>query len=211
MGRESIVVSGPVQNSSCVEQWIDVIYQRFHRLDLVVNCAAVWEPKSLESTTAEDVRFHFEANVLGSFLVSQQAGLRMVDQSHGGSIILVGDWAIDQPYRDFAAYFVSKGSIPTMTKSLAVELAGRNPRIRVNAIAPGPILYADGITDEVKESILQQSLLKRHGSVQDLVDAVVFLSESPFITGVVLPVDGGRTLGTASKSDSPAHPRLKNP
>ena len=207
IGSEAISVHGKVQDESTVEQWMSAIVARFGRLDLLVNCAAVWEPQSIESTTAEDVRFHFETNVLGSFLCSQKAGLQMVTQAHGGCILMVGDWATEHPYQDFTAYFVSKGAIPTMTKSLAVELAARNPRIRVNAIAPGPILYADSINEQVKESILQQCPLKRHGHVDDLAEGVSFLAESPFITGVVLPIDGGRTLGNPNNSDSHAHPK----
>jgi pteridine reductase len=207
LGSDALCLVGQVQDESTVEEWMTKIVSRFGRLDLLVNCAAIWEPKSIESTTVDDVRFHFDTNVLGTFLCSQKAGLQMVTQSHGGCILMVGDWAIEHPYQNFSAYFVSKGSIPTLTKSLAIEFAARNPRIRVNAIAPGPILYADGVDDQTKETILQQCLLKRHGSVEDLAEGVSFLAESPFITGVVLPIDGGRTLGTSGNSDAPAHPR----
>jgi pteridine reductase len=64
----------------------------------------------------------------------------MVAQPEGGSIVNIGDWAIARPYLNYAAYFPSKGAIPTLTRTFAVELGTRNPRVRVNAILPGPVL-----------------------------------------------------------------------
>ena len=84
---------------------------------------------------ADDVRRFFEVNTLSTFVCCQHAGLIMTEQDEGGAIVNIGDWAVERPYRDYSAYFISKGAIPTLTRMFAVELA---PKVRVNAVLPGP-------------------------------------------------------------------------
>ena len=132
----------------------------------------------------------------------------MSKQATGGAIVLLGDWAISRPYPDFAAYFASKGAIPTLTRSLAVELAERNPRMRVNAILPGPVLLADQTPDSTQQAILQQCLLRRMGTADHVARTAVFLAEHEFLTGVCLPVDGGRSIYAGSVADAIAHPNF---
>ena len=110
------------------------------RIDVLVNCAAVWQRKPLEEVTAADVRHHFEVNALGTFLCCQHAGLAMVRQPEGGCIVNMGDWAEARPDLHYAAYFPSKGAVTALTRSLAVELGSRNPRVRVNCVLPGPVM-----------------------------------------------------------------------
>ena len=118
----------------------------------------------------------------------------MVKQTSGGAIVNFGDWAFVRPYRNFAAYFPSKGAIPTLTRSLAVELAARNPRVRVNAILPGPVLLRSSLTPEQRASVIGATLVKREGTAEQMAHAVRFLLENDFVTGVCLPVDGGRSV-----------------
>src|SRR5262249_30312912 len=87
---------------------IKEVLDRFGRLDVLVNTAAVWHSKRLEDVTAEDVRQNFEANTLATFLCAQQAGLAMARQPEGGNIVNIGDWATVRPYVNYAAYFPSK-------------------------------------------------------------------------------------------------------
>ncbi len=166
----------------------------FGRLDALVNNAAVWQSKPFDQVTAADVRRHFEINTLGSFICGQAAGLLMAAQPAGGAIVNVGDWAIERPYENFAPYFVSKGAIPTLTRMLAVELAARNPRVRVNAILPGPVLLPEQMGPQERQQVIASTLAKSEGSPDDVAAAVLVLLENPFITGVCLPVDGGRTI-----------------
>src|SRR5689334_1349398 len=95
-------------DEAAVQTMMDSVLQRFGRLDVLVNCAAIWQRKPLEEVTAADVRAHFAANTLGTFLCCQHAGLAMVRQQHGGLIVTVGDWAVERPYLDYAAYFPSQ-------------------------------------------------------------------------------------------------------
>lgn len=205
-GTETLVVQGIVQDPAFADRAIKQIIEQFGRLDVLVNSAAIWDWKPFDEVSADDVRKQFEVNTLGTFLCSRAAGLQMEQQTGGGVIVLVGDWAVHRPYRHFAPYFVGKGSIETMTRSLAVELAARNSNIRVNSILPGPVMLDDSISSESAEKIRQQSLLKRHGTPDDVANAALFLAQQPFITGVSLPVDGGRSIYSGDQWDAIAHP-----
>ncbi|NQU23183.1 MAG: SDR family oxidoreductase [Candidatus Nealsonbacteria bacterium] len=177
-----------------VDRLFTQVTNHFGRLDVLVTAASVWDPKPLEETTADDVRRQFEINTLGTFLCCQQAGLIMAGQPEGGAIVTMGDWATVRPYPDYAAYFVGKGSIPTLTRTMAVELARRNPAVRVNCILPGPVMLPESLSESARRAAIAATLLKRAGRPENVAHAVVFLVENDFITGVCLPVDGGRTI-----------------
>ena len=197
LGIESIAIAADVADEESVAKMVEQALAHFGRIDVLVNCAAVWERKPLEEVTADDVRRHFDINALGTFLCCRHVGLAMVAQATGGAIVNVGDWAVARPYLDYAAYFPSKGAISAMTRSLAVELATRNRRIRVNAILPGPVMLPADLPEPERRAAIEATLLKREGSPQNVADAAVMLIENDFVTGVCLPVDGGRTVYTA--------------
>jgi pteridine reductase len=170
------------------------VRQRFGRIDVLVNTAAIWSPKKLEDTNADDVRRNFDTNVLGTFLCAKQAGLAMAAQPEGGVIVNFGDWAEARPYLDYSAYFASKGAIPALTRCLAVELAARNPRVRVNCILPGPVMMPPDLPEAERQKAIAGTLVKQAGSPQHVAQAVLFFIDNDFVTGVTLPVDGGRTI-----------------
>src|SRR4029450_10418820 len=149
------------------------ILAHFGRIDVLVNAAAIWVRKPLEAITAADVAEHFKVNTLGSFLCSPQVGLAMVKQPEGGSIINISDWAIVRPYLGYAAYFPSKGAIPTMTRSLAVELGTRNPNVRVNAILPGPVMLPDDLPAAERDQAINATLVKREGRAEHVARAAL--------------------------------------
>ena len=120
----------------------------------------------------------------------------MADQPTGGVIINIGDWAVARPYLNYAAYFPSKGAIPALTRDLAVELAARNPRVRVNAILPGPVMLPPDLPAAEREKSIAGTLVKREGSPEHIAHAVLFLIENDFVTGTCIPVDGGRTIAS---------------
>ncbi len=183
-----------VSEEADVARLFEATMSRSGRLDVLVTAAAMWQPKPLEQVTAADVRRHFDVNALGTFLCCQRAGLIMVDQPEGGSIVTIGDWATERPYLNHAAYFPSKGAIPTITRTLAVELAHRHRAVRVNCILPGPVMLPDDMSQAECEGAIADTLLKRRGSPENVAHAVLFLVENDFVTGVCLPVDGGRTI-----------------
>ena len=183
-----------VSDEGQVKHLFDQFANRFGRLDALVTTAAIWEPCDLETTTSADVRRHFEINALGTFLCCQRGGLIMARQDCGGAIVTIGDWATARPYREYAAYFVSKGTIPTMTRMLAVELAHRNPRVRVNGILPGPVMLPEDLSEKERQQIVAGTLLKREGTPEAVAHTVLYLIENDYVTGMCIPVDGGRTI-----------------
>ncbi len=195
-GHEAIVVTADLTDEHAVKEMFGHAQRSFGRLDALVNCASIWTKKPMDEVTAADLRDHFDANVISTFLCCQQAGLVMVEQPTGGAIVNLGDWATRRPYLDYAAYFASKGSIPTITRDFAHELADRNPRIRVNAILPGPVMLSANLSESERKAAIEATLLKREGNPSNVADAAVFLIENDFITGVCLPVDGGRSIYT---------------
>jgi pteridine reductase len=193
-GSPAIAVSADLRDQIATQAMIARAREHFGRIDALVNNAAIWSAKPLEQVTPDDVRENFEINTLGTFICCQQVGLLMATQEQGGAIVNIGDWAIERPYPDHAAYFASKGAIPTLTRTFAVELAARNPRVRVNCVLPGPVLMPAGTSPDEQRQIIDATLVKRWGTVDELARAVIFLLENAFITGVCLPVDGGRSI-----------------
>jgi pteridine reductase len=193
-GAEAIAVAADLHDEQAVHGLVDETLKRFGRVDVLVNCAATWSSKKLEEITAADVRASFETNTLGTFIASQQVGLVMTRQAEGGNIILLGDWAIERPYLNYAAYFASKGAIPTLTRCLAVELGTRNPRVRVNCIMPGPVMVPRDMPEEERRQAIRGTLVRAEGKPENVVQAVLFFVDNDFVTGTCLPVDGGRSI-----------------
>lgn len=196
-GVEAAAFHADLANGEAAGGLIHAVHERFGRLDALVNCASIWQAKRLEDVSEEDLLRNFRVNVMGTFLCAREAGLVMAAQPEGGSIINLGDWAEARPYRDYAAYFASKGAIPVLTRSLAVELGTRNPNIRVNCILPGPALFPSDLPpDERRRSVLA-TLTQRAGRPENIAQAVLFLLQNDFVTGTSLAIDGGRTVYAA--------------
>lgn len=192
--KQAIVTQGCLCDDGTPERIVDETVGTFNRIDILVNSAAIWQPTPLEEVSANEIREYFEINAVASFLCAKAAGLRMVAQPTGGSIINIGDWATVRPYLDHAAYFPSKGAIETMTRSLAVELGHRNQRIRVNSIQPGPVLLGEDATEEFAQTMATSTLAGKVGTPEHIAHAIQFLSENDFVTGTCIPVDGGRSI-----------------
>jgi pteridine reductase len=191
-GHTAAAFGAELRDEDATRAMIDRVRRHFGRLDALVNSAAIWSPTPLQDVMADDVRRLFEVNTLGTFICCQHAGLIMADQDQGGAIVNIGDWAVERPYRDYSAYFISKASIPTLTRMFAVELA---PKVRVNAVLPGPVLLPETISEEARRRAISGTLVARAGRPENVAQAVAALLENDFITGICLPVDGGRTLG----------------
>jgi pteridine reductase len=194
-----------VANEADVEQMFEAVAATFGRLDVLVTTASVWDAGKLEDITVEDVMRSYSVNAVGTFLCARRAGLLMVEQSEGGAIVTIGDWAIQRPYLDHVAYFMAKGSVEALTRSLAVELAHRNPKVRVNCVHPGPVMFPPNISKQEREMLVESTLVKSGDCPESIGRAVLFLAEDNFVTGVCLPVDGGRTI-FASESTSRKRP-----
>src|SRR3954465_10503813 len=144
-GHSASAFGADLRNEDATRAMIDRVHRHFGRLDALVNSAAIWSPTPIEEVMADDLRRFFEVNALSTFICCQHAGLIMREQESGGAIVNIGEWAIERPYRDYSAYFISKGTIPTMTRMFAVELA---PKVRVNAVVPGPVMQPESMSEE---------------------------------------------------------------
>lgn len=198
-GVEAVALQADLSDENAVRNLFEQTLARFGRLDVFVHCAGLWRSRRLEDVDADEVRLNFEVNVLSTFLCAREAGLAMVRQAEGGCIVTLGDWATARPYVNYAAYFASKGAIGAMTRCLAVELGTRNPRVRVNCIEPGPVLLPPDLPAEERREAIAATLAQREGSPEHVARAVLALIDNDFITGVHLPVDGGRTIYAGGK------------
>ncbi len=203
-GVEAAAFQADVADEAQVDRMLERVMQRFGRLDALIACASIWSPRTLEETTAADMRRNFDVNTLGTFLCARGAGLMMARQEEGGVIVTFGDWAIHRPYPDYVAYFTAKGAIPTLTRTLAVELARRNPRVRVNCLHPGPVMFPPNLDDAERQKLIDATLVRRADDPESVAHAVRFLLENPFITGACVPLDGGRTIYAGDESQEAA-------
>ena len=174
-GVPSLAVTANLRDEGPVRAMVQRVADHFGRIDAVVTCAAIRRAGPLEEVTADDLRTHFDINCVGAFVAAQEAGAFMVRQPEGGGIVMMGDSAVDRPSAGSAAFFPSQGAITAMTRSLAVEFAARNPRMRINCV-------------------LADSLGNREGVPEHVAHAVLFLLENDSVTGTCLPLDGDQRL-----------------
>jgi pteridine reductase len=194
-GHQAIGLQADLTDDADVRRLVEHTLSEFGRLDVLVTCAGAWEAGRLEDVTAADVIRNFQANVLATFLIARQAGLVMTRQPAGGCMVTVGDWAVARPYPNYAAYFATKGAIPTLTRCLAVELGTRNPAVRVNCVEPGPVLpQPNRPPGEWEQAAARGTLVGRPGRPENIAAAVLSFLDNDFVTGACLPVDGGRTV-----------------
>src|SRR5947209_6942661 len=187
-GVEAIAIGADLTDETAARALVEQSLAHFGRLDVLVNCAAIWVATRLEDVTAADVRRHFETNTLGTFVCSQQAGLAMVRQPEGGCIVTVGDWADVRPYVNYSAYFTSKAAIPGLTRCLAVELGTRNPNVRVNCVLPGPVMLPPELSGAEKVQSIAGTLVRREGRPENVGQAVLAFIDNDFMTGACLTV-----------------------
>jgi pteridine reductase len=159
-------------------------------LDLLVNSAAVMHRIPFEETTPEQYDATLDLNLRAVFFCTQGAAPYL--RRGRGKVINMADLAGLQPWPGFGAHSVSKAGVVMLTKVLARALA---PDVTVNAIAPGAVLVPEDYDAEERERLARTTPLRRLGSPEDAVGALLYLVEADFVTGHVLVVDGGRLLG----------------
>ncbi len=160
-------------------------------VDVLINNAALFFKTPFGQISLHDWDVFHTLNLKNAFFLTQEVSRFMLKQK-SGKIINIADSAAETPFPSYLPYSISKAGVITMTKGLAIILA---PHIQVNCISPGPILFPENYEENEKKYAIEHTLLKREGSVDDIVKAVRFLIEnSDYITGTVLPVDGGRHI-----------------
>ena len=194
IGADCLAVSADVSNVANVENLVSATINRFKKINILVNNAAVLLPGTAESISEESFDQTFAINVKGLWLLSR-AVLPYMRAAGGGSIVNIGSVLSMVGARNRVAYSASKGAVMAMTKAMALDHAAEN--IRVNCIAPGIVeteMVARFSTDEnARKQRVAMHPMGRFGQPQEVASAAVFLAsdESGWTTGSVVTIDGG--------------------
>lgn len=159
-------------------------------LDILINSAAILERVDLLKATEDDWHRTIDLNLKAPFFCIQHAAKRMFDRN-GGVIINISDIAGLRPWSQYPTHSISKAGIEMLTQVAALALA---PAIRVNGIAPGPVLKPDKMPNSRWQEITGELPLRRGGKPEDVAAAALFLVENEYITGETLVIDGGNQL-----------------
>jgi NAD(P)-dependent dehydrogenase (short-subunit alcohol dehydrogenase family) len=190
LGRKVVTISGDVSDSREVERIASTVREEFGRLDLLVNNASLFQSAPLLEIEEGEWDRVMAVNLKAPFLmVKAHADLL---RASSGRVVNLVDLSAFQPWVGHPHHAVSKAGLLHLTRIMARALA---PHVRVNAIAPGAVLLPDDYDAEARERSRTAAALGTLGSVDDVVRTVLFLERSPFITGEVIVVDGGRLLG----------------
>jgi pteridine reductase len=182
-----------LSKQSCAIECIEQSIQWLGRLDLLVNNASVFIRTPIQENHEKAFELMWTTNVNAPFWLSEAAYSSLVKNK--GAIINLTDIHAERPLRDYGAYCQTKAALKMQTEVLAKEYA---PKVRVNAVAPGAIVWPVGdnaLTASQKNVILSKTPLQCHGNPLWIAEAVLALVENEFITGQTLRVDGGRSLG----------------
>jgi pteridine reductase len=169
---------------------VEATVARYGHLDILINNASTFYPTPVGSITEAHWDDLMGTNLRAPVFLSQAAAPHL--QARDGLILNIADIHGIRPLKNHTVYSPAKAGLIMLTQSLARELA---PHVRVNAVAPGPVEFPEqGLTDEMKQAIIDKTLLKRRGSPEDIARAAMFFAcEAPYITGQILAVDGGRS------------------
>lgn len=192
MGRRALALHADLTDLQQIQRLVEQATHALGPIDILVNSASTFQRTAFGQVTVEQWDQLMNTNVRGPFFLAQAVGLEM-KRKGAGKIINLSDATLPYAVADFTLYAVSKAGVEALTRGLARALA---PEVQVNAILPGAILPATGQEEAGWEAAIQANILKRRGYPEDVVHAVTFLIEQgDFLTGVFLPVDGGRSLG----------------
>lgn len=173
-----------------IPRLIEQAINHWGRLDAVINNASSFYPTPLGSVSEGQWDDLIGSNLKAPFFVAQAAAGALAAQR--GCIVNIADIHAERPLKSYPVYSAAKAGLVMLTRALARELG---PAIRVNAVAPGAILWPDDLDELTKERIIHRTVLKRQGHPRDVARAVLFLiRHADYISGQVITVDGGRSI-----------------
>lgn len=191
-----LLVEGDIAKPATSAELFKRAIAAFGKVDILINNAGIFIAKPIGDYTEADVESIVSTNLMGFFYPSQAAAAHMSANGHGHIVTITASLAM-QPNVKVPALLpvMIKGGLNHATRGLAIELASSN--IKVNAVAPGIIDTPMHGTDDGTQAFLKTLAPSgTKGTTDDVVNAVLYLTESSFTSGIVLPVDGGATAGT---------------
>jgi pteridine reductase len=188
-GGEAVCIQAELTRVNEIDGLFKQIEDRFRRLDILVNNAAIFSPTPVGSTEEAQWDAILDTNLKAQFFAAQRAA-PLLTQSGRGRIINFASLGGLLAWPTYSAYSVSKAGVIMLTRCLARALA---PAVTVNAIAPGTISFPEDAPD-IAERAIRTSPLRRTGSVDDITNAVIYLVGAEFVTGQILVVDGGASI-----------------
>ena len=191
LGVRAVAIRADISKPSQVRTMFRAAHKKFHRLDILVNNAAVFFQRKWDELTERDWDRILGINLKGTFFCAQAAARIMKRQKTGGRIINISSLGGLEAWPSYAHYCASKAGVIMLTRSLAKALA---PTILVNSVAPGTIQFPDDLPSDWSENVLKTTPLRKAGRPEDVAEAVLFLAtRGDFITGQVIAVDGGKS------------------
>lgn len=189
--RSTLVLQAELADDAAPARLVGEVLARFGRLDVLVNNASAFQPTPVGGTTPADWDRLFAANARAPFFLAQAAAPAL--RAAGGCIVNLADIHGERPLKNHTVYSMAKAALIMLTQSLARELG---PEVRVNAVAPGAVLWPEqGKAEHEKAATLASTALQRAGEPDDVAEAVRWLvQDARYTTGQVIRVDGGRSL-----------------
>jgi NAD(P)-dependent dehydrogenase (short-subunit alcohol dehydrogenase family) len=194
LGRRAVLIQADLSSPDSCDRVVDETVDALGRLDVLVNMASIYVARTIDEITVDDWNAQLAVDLTASWLCARAAVPHM-RRLRGGRIINFADWVArsGRPrYPGYLTYYVAKAGVIALTEALALELA--TDQILVNAIAPGPIIAPDSVSDEEFAKVERATPLGRWGGEVEIAKTVLALIDSDFITGETIRVDGGRHL-----------------
>ncbi len=189
LGARPVAFQADLSRPEAIRDLFADVDRQLGGIDLLVNSAGVFPRQDPLDVTVADWDRVFDLNARAPFLCAQEAARRMRD---GGSIVNITDTGALEAWPAFVPYVATKAALTSLTRGLARAWA---PRIRVNAVAPGPVLLPETeSTPEEEAAAADRTVARRVGSPEDVAQAVLFLDRAPYVTGETIRVDGGHHL-----------------
>lgn len=191
LGRRASLVEGELSKEAGAAGIVPRAASALGPLTALVNSASVFEDDRIETVTRASWDKHLDTNLRAPLVLSQAFAAQLPSGAYGGIVNLIDQQVLNLTPQ-FLSYTVSKAALWTLTQTLAQALA---PRIRVNAVAPGPSLKAERQSQENFDRHVRETLLQRTSSPEDIAGAVAYLLSAPAVTGQMIAVDSGQHLG----------------
>jgi pteridine reductase len=191
-GGSAALVSGDLLETKHLGDIVDATVKTFGQVDVLINNASTFYPTPVGEITEDHWDDLLGTNLKAPLFLTQAAAPSL--RQARGLVLNIADIHGMRPLRRYTTYSVAKAGLIMLTKSLARELG---PQVRVNAICPGPVMWPEQRADQVlQKKIIERTQLKRPGSPDDVARAALFFcAGAPYVTGQILAVDGGRSVG----------------